>query len=185
MSCWIVEPEDIDHIAALIARHFPNTTGMTNQERLTAIGRELIRHNNASYAYRYEHHNGLMGNDPDTYEWEAASFPIPEDPYFDLKILSCYDYQTCEHPEWGESVAHKAIEAVEEAIKDATGRPWMKMPPRRGDEAGCYDMPGWDAAPWGMGEYLGRIGQDPREIGLIPIRYEPMDDTGVLLSIAA
>ena len=185
MSCWIVELEDIDHIAALIARHFPNDTGMTNQERLTAIGRELIRHNNNSYAYCYDHRDDNIGNDPDAYEWQAATFPVPEDPYFDLKILACYDYQTCEHPEWKGSVAYQAIVAVQTAIEGATGRPWMSMPNHWGDPPSAAMMPGWGAAPWGMEAYLRTLGLEPRAERFVPIAYEPMEGQGVYLSIAA
>lgn len=47
-----------------------------------------------------------------------------------IKQCACYDYQACEHDGWPDSDARKLIDVV---IKIA-----------------CNNLPGYDAAPWGI-----------------------------------
>jgi len=47
-----------------------------------------------------------------------------------LKACHCYEYQSCEHPEWETSEAHAILAAIESAAVRA--------------------LPGYDDAPWGI-----------------------------------
>jgi hypothetical protein len=63
-----------------------------------------------------------------------------------FKLISCYEYQSCEHPEWGDSQAKRVCDA----LKDRLG---MKVP-------------GWNAAPWGWSP--GQVAQ--RRLGKPAVR---------------
>lgn len=47
-----------------------------------------------------------------------------------IKNAHCYDYQSCEHPEWEESVAAAFIANLVSSL--------------------THDLPGYDEAPWGL-----------------------------------
>jgi hypothetical protein len=47
-----------------------------------------------------------------------------------LKLISCFEYQSCEHPDWDESEAYAFCEALRHRMIDM--------------------LPGYDAAPWGL-----------------------------------
>jgi hypothetical protein len=49
-----------------------------------------------------------------------------------LKALACFDYQSCEHPDWATSQAHRFCQELRD---------------------GCIDrLPGYEQAPWGLGD---------------------------------
>lgn len=105
-------------------------------EQCDAIGEMLIKENLSSIHARY----------PDTItDPESTPGPVDQywlepytlaDPFFAkrltaieaLKALDCYEYQSCEHPEWEQSEAHEFCERFRHAL------------------IGCLD--GYEDAPW-------------------------------------
>lgn len=90
----------------------------------TDVGYQLWAENHASVAYRYS----------DPYDEEIVEEYRYQDPGFTptcaeaARALSCLAYQSCEHPEWPESLAYGFVQTLRVALLDA--------------------MPGIDAAPW-------------------------------------
>ena len=58
------------------------------------------------------------------------------------KNLSCYQYQSCEHPEWESSFARELITEIRAQVCTA-----LKMTDQQ-----VYDSQEWERAPWGWGE---------------------------------
>ena len=82
-----------------------------------ALGRMLLRENIASVAYRYP---------DDTFDELPGSFSVVEV----LKAIDCYEYQSCEHPQWKHSEAHAFCAALRRRL--------------------IGTLPGYDEAPWGI-----------------------------------
>lgn len=112
-------------------------------------GAMLVAEVVASVRYRYpDSGDDLPG--PITHYWtEPYSYTQPRSvptAVEALKLLSCYEYQACEHPEWETSEARQFCEALRHAC--------------------IAVLPGYDAAPWewteesaasgGLGSYPGR-----------------------------
>jgi hypothetical protein len=118
MSAYIVQPETIQTIAtaaaaALEAHGLPMAP--TAWERMID---DLCTNNVASIAYRYP---DTAGHEVEAFTnmhpriWRArAARRLPECPAA-AEIASacrCYQYQSCEHPEWQESTARALVEAI-------------------------------------------------------------------------
>jgi len=106
-----------------------------------ALGEILTRANVASVSYRYPNDSpedlpgrvDLEWASPYVYPlYDSMRWPKP-DPGYVFAMLSCYEYQTCERPDWSESQAY--------AICDAIRRAW------------CKRVPGYDVAGWGTDTY--------------------------------
>jgi hypothetical protein len=102
------------------------------------IGRMLWRINVASVAYRYSSHTDLET------EWAASYADVEAYTYTPapvlirvalLKTIGCYQYQSCEHPEWDTSEAFKLTESIKPDLSHL------------GKVA--YDTPLGQATPWG------------------------------------
>jgi hypothetical protein len=97
-----------------------------------AFGAMLIRENVASIRYRYPNWTDLP--DPDDYHWErfrlvGYAFKSSVEHLSQVFMaISCYEYQTCEHPEWEESYA--------KLICDRMRRAYIAR------------LPGYDEAQW-------------------------------------
>ena len=151
MSAFMVSKEHIDALIAIIARgpkgynphrwgdfmmwsRIADLSSVTIDEQLNELGDLLVRENLSSILHRY----------PDTIA-DPDSTPGPREAYYlqlyrfqmprrmptiveALKLISCYEYQSCEHPEWEVSVAHKVCSRLTH------------------DLIGC--LPGYEAAPW-------------------------------------
>jgi hypothetical protein len=155
MSAFIVTYDHIDQLVTAAASrgfsyvHFKEDgyehyVGPTTRDEKTALGKVLIAENVASVSYRYPgdeigHLPGATSDDP------VGGYEYPDtlldrlDPVTILKIISCYEYQSCEHPGWRDSQAKAAIDSIRDAQINR--------------------LPGIDDAPW---EYTYPAGQDPR-----------------------
>lgn len=135
MSAFVV---NTDHIDAIVTAWI-NVGGpcymADRYEKATEIGRMLLAECIASVSYRYGDPNELPGPIPtptvEGYEYQRMYFApdrwsllVPRI----LKLLDCYEYQSCEHPEWAESKAHDLIQRMR---KEASRR-----------------LPGYDDAAW-------------------------------------
>jgi len=140
MSAYIVDTATIDAIVhAAITDRYRRGTSATDAD---ALGEMLLRANVASVAYRYP--DSGADDLPGRTDCEWASeyrFPFAEamtrwpapSPAFALKQLACLEYQSCERPDWKESEAYAAIEAIRASL--------------------IARLPGYDAAPWGVASY--------------------------------
>ena len=129
MSAFVVSKHDID----ILVTAFVNGAAPAYLDA-TKIGRMLWRYNVKSVAYRYnmpdrhaEEHLGYLKAIAE-YSYE----PIPAKPAAIAKIARCYDYQTCETPDYPGSRAEAIAEALMAAFP-AT-------------------LAGYDDAPWGIAD---------------------------------
>ncbi len=84
-------------------------------------GAMLLAENRRSVDHRYDEHEE---EEPYTYNrFERRLSPVEV-----LKAIACYEYQSCEHPEWQESEAHAFCEAFRHAM--------------------IGKLPGYDEAAW-------------------------------------
>lgn len=72
------------------------------------VGAMLMAENRASVNHRY---NEEEWEEPYTFRMLRGH----ADPVVILSALSCYEYQSCEHPEWEASEAHAFCEALRDA----------------------------------------------------------------------
>lgn len=108
-------------------------SAVTREARYDAadeIGRMLAVENAASVLYRYPDHDNSdyvpAWTTDGTYTYvELGPMPTPVE---GLKILSCFEYQSCEHPGWKDSEARRFCDALR-----------MELIAR---------LPGYSEAPW-------------------------------------
>lgn len=164
MSAYIVSFDHIDMLVAAASQRSPVSgtvgywhdpeqkryPGPETRDDRTALGRLLLEENEKSIMYRYP--DTVSGGTPiydrmpgpadyggvDAYEYPATVLDVL-DPVTILKIIHCYEYQSCEHPEWKTSKAKSFCDAL---AKRQISR-----------------LPGYDSAPWG---YHYPEGSDPR-----------------------
>jgi hypothetical protein len=145
MSAWIVSKTHIDALVrAGIRAHIIDPTdsmgtdgfGYTGKKGPTDWGRLLWLENLRSVQHRYPRENSteLPGPCPtpfpDAYDF-AGNYHMPILPAVNvLKAIACYEYQSCEHPGWEDSEAHRFCQALKNAAIT-----WL---------------PGYDSAPWGI-----------------------------------
>ena len=144
MSAWIVSKAHIDLLvsAGLRVRYRPmcwyvgERRGELNNDNASAVGQMLLDECVKSVNYRYsdDQITELLG--PTNAYWlipykfdEVLSFPSI---VCVLKQIDCYEYQSCEHPEWKDSEAHTFCRAL---------RKYM-----------IHNLPGYEEAPWGWDE---------------------------------
>lgn len=116
-------------------RYVDDSIADTDRDDLPMLYAKLLFEENAkSVAYRYR-------EEPETYDVAEMAKAIRDyrteqavkgylTPVEILKICNCVEYQSCEHPEWRESIACRLLQKV----RDAAVR----------------ELPGYDDAPWGL-----------------------------------
>ncbi len=102
--------------------HMQELTAETANE----IGRMLIRENHLSVCHRYDESPKIDTGGP--FEFERARHT---DAVQVLKAISCYEYQSCEHPEWKKSEAYRFCETLRDVAINA--------------------LPGYEEADWEIG----------------------------------
>lgn len=143
MSAWVVSKAHINAMvhAGLSVRYRPLTWYPKDKsgpkcltyENASEIGQMLLRECIASVSYRYKDNEltnlpGVSDAEwmiPFQYKRMVNSPTLVEA----LKNISCYEYQSCEHPEWENSEAHCFCQALRHNTID--------------------QLPGYDEAPWG------------------------------------
>lgn len=91
-------------------------------------GQMLWDENLASVRYRYGDSGDLPGPADEDFRYEHSargSAPVPVEV---IKACDCYEYQSCEHPDWENSRACAFIQALRRSA--------------------CSALPGYDDAPW-------------------------------------
>jgi hypothetical protein len=163
MSAYIV---DVAHIDALVTaaairsqisgpvsywHDDEHHSGPVTRDDKTALGKMLMAENEKSIMYRYpdtqsdgqplhDRMPGPAGYDGADYYQYPDTLLDPLDPVSLIKMIHCYEYQSCEHPGWKTSRA--------KAFCDALLHRQMQR------------LPGYDSAPW---NYTYPAGRDPRK----------------------
>ena len=113
MSAFVVSHQHISYmLRAAIA--YGRLGGVDyNNERVTyanaeQVGRALLAENLASVNYRYN--DTLTG--ADEYKFSMFHGPKEMNAVQVLKAISCYEYQSCEHPCWEASAARQFCEVL-------------------------------------------------------------------------
>ena len=126
MSAFVVTP---NHIAYLVnaaqtyrVSYDGNLVSLSTRDQ-AEIGAALLAENQASVNHRYTNHPAQ--NEPYVHPTRPSAAP---DPVQTLKAVSCYEYQSCEHPAWEESAAYRFCQ-------DLTS-------------ASISRLPGYDEAEW-------------------------------------
>lgn len=66
--------------------------------------------------YRSVNHRYNEDETEDPYQFERYNGPVKLTPRAMVKLLDCYEYQSCEHPEWEDSEAHRFCLALRRRI---------------------------------------------------------------------
>jgi hypothetical protein len=131
MSAWIVSKTHIDGLV-----HAGIDAELIREEEADEFGRMLWRENLASLKACYPRGGdggrpgpiGFKDSDVDTYTFEPLDGGLGasrQAPAVVRETASCYDYQSCEHPEWNDSRAKRFVDLLIELHKDAPGKgPW-------------------------------------------------------------
>ena len=130
MSAYVVGKGTIDVIVSALREWKIGHGAIAGLARLDPheAGKRLWRENVKSICYRYDDHTGMF----DEAEIEAYRFRELHNlkPGGVAKVVGCYDYQSCEHPEWEASDAYAACRAVEAKLLTL--------------------LPGYASGPWGI-----------------------------------
>ena len=108
-------PSSLEHYKQRKRELTPETAGR--------VGAMLVAENRRSVDHRYDE---TETEDP----YVFTELPGRPDPVIVLKAIACYEYQSCEHPEWEESEAHDFCEALRDRMISS-------LP-------GYDDAPGWE-----------------------------------------
>ena len=92
------------------------------RETADRVGAMLWNENMRSVDHRYE-----QANDREVYRFTEYD---KMQPVMALKLIDCYEYQSCEHDEWESSEAHAFCQALRKTL--------------------IHSLPGYDDAPWGL-----------------------------------
>lgn len=122
MSAWIVSKAHIDALVQeMIARE------MIEPNAARVVGYELWEENRRSVAARYPGDGdgewpgpiGLKIADIAGYQFEGIEAPLHPDAM--VHAVHCYNYQSCEHPGWDNSLACRWMEELEASIHKQLG----------------------------------------------------------------
>lgn len=141
MSAYVVDKETINLLvrAGLHVRYKPMTWYNADQryqlDESTAdlVGQMLLDECVHSVSHRYQDDGITKLSGPTNAYWLVpykyqAGLHLPT-PVVILKAIACYEYQSCEHPEWETSKAKAFCETLRKIIIS-----WL---------------PGYEEAPWG------------------------------------
>ena len=134
MSAWIVSKTHIDAIVTALAKLRDREV---DPDDLPKIGQRLWEENHRSFRHRYPKHAVQCPE----YTYTAVKWPASPSESGDVraftcalgavcKLLDCYEYQSCEHPEWPESLAYGVCQRLRAAV--------------------CAALPGYKQTPWGL-----------------------------------
>lgn len=106
--------------------HDDATTYSGEEYSPTDLGRMVWRENLASVQYRYADESDVWMESVELYEYRAPGCRVTVGD--GMKALDCYEYQSCEHPEWEASEAHAFCRSLRLRL--------------------CSMVPGYSDGPW-------------------------------------
>jgi len=140
MSAFVVSKEHINAmiLAGLAVRYIPlgwyhnGEHHQLTSHNADEIGQMLLDENVASVAYRYQDDSLSQLPGKTNAEWllpfEWHPFAKKPTALEAIKLVNCYEYQACEHPEWEQSEAKAFCKALRDNL--------------------IPQLPGYDKAPW-------------------------------------
>ena len=130
MSAYIVSRKHIAYLVTAYQRY-----GEYLPERNpTELGNLLWQENIKSVKYRY--HDKPIDQLPGGLIGEACLYthrvfpPLSLDPLWVIKACECFEYQSCEHPDWQQFEAYRVVASIKSAA--------------------IHHLPGYEQAPWGI-----------------------------------
>ncbi len=181
MSAWIVFPIHISYLVACALELAPDgflsfgdgqvLTPHTKDE----IGQLLMDENVRSVSYRYDRDTfeALPGPIDKTgiREYRHINLDLDLDPIVLLKQLDCYEYQTCECPDWKQTDAH-AFCVVVRALAEARLLPALRRLKQSRWSSSLQSVPAYrntdayEDAPWGIDPGFWSDNQNANKAGL-------------------
>ncbi len=138
MSAYVVNKAHIDAMVRLAIRHKMDYYNAGNEPRPdprgqpNALGQMLLDACVKSVAHRYPKDKLTDLPGPTGAYWVLPYRYSPmgrvPTPVQGLKLVGCFDYQSCEHPDWEKSAAYGFCQALKATLIGA--------------------LPGYDEAPW-------------------------------------
>lgn len=128
MSAWLVSKRHVDLLVSGAISY-----NIIKPSDATEFGRSLWLENERSLAALYGDPVGVS----DDYAYEPYA---SEDPVALLKQIQCWDYQSCEHAGFRDSLPCEMMEELEQRILETSGVDAEKL----------GDNPAYAAAPWGV-----------------------------------
>ncbi len=107
MSAFMVNH---DHISAIITGFARFHYDRLSRAEATELGQLLLIENSRSVAYRY--------NEPVDEDWRDYRFEqrdVKQIPHL-LKFCDCLKYQSCERPDYEESIAWKKLQQIRDTL---------------------------------------------------------------------
>lgn len=139
MSAFLVSNTHINTLLTFAMKKRVPLPPIDDANEATRYGRELLRENLRSLAYRYgERHGFIQGTVDDflaAYHFRSDYRAFTMRPGAAVSVIKgthCYDYQACETPDYFETWAAAVMRNIR-------------------DDASHY-LPGYDSAPWGFEE---------------------------------
>lgn len=96
------------------------------EKNLTLVGNLLRNANIASVDYRYREKSSKY----DEYTFKYTHYSLKDKIITALKILDCYDYQSCEIPDYDKTEACRVVNIIRKTL--------------------IASLPEYDSAPWGL-----------------------------------
>lgn len=134
---WMVRLSTEDEIDTVLARGHAWGAGMIrgaqsifrvlNAGSAEAVGAMLVAQNQRSVSFRYGDDDGADNDMEPVYQHGPTRSYSPVGL---LKIIKCYEYQSCETPDWDTSEAHNFCAALKDQL--------------------VHLLPAWDDAPWAI-----------------------------------
>lgn len=122
MSAFLVDTDHIDYLVTAVFKYAVQWTDLVGIGD-NGIGRRLLEANAESVSYRYNE----PAADVSQYTFKALNYS-KIDPVQTLKAIACWQYQTCENPDYAKSGAWTLMERLQAAAINA--------------------LPGYDSAKW-------------------------------------
>lgn len=112
-----------------------------------AIGRSARRSGTRTTARSVNHH--YRENTP-TPGYQLRTTEADLDLIRVLRTISCYQYQSCEHPEWADSDAHQLTNRLRDTLLQRHPQYAQKVPTPLGERHLYTTLPEYRQAPWGI-----------------------------------
>jgi len=150
VSAWIVEDEHITVLLNAIRQFWASQALVISEWELDLqrIGQMLWEENHRSVNHRYD-------EDTPTPRYQLRWIEGELHPVAVLKAIGCYEYQSCERPDWQASDACKLCQLLTRAIlahHPELGTPVPSRYSPGGTEPAYRHHPAYQAAPWGYSQ---------------------------------